>query len=629
MDDDMKNFWRDEPENGDAPKREDWPDEGLAPIETQDIYLDDEPEDEIESFVPTDAYRERIRRGRRHTHKRRAIWAILILIGVAILCLGGAYAYKLSSNPAAFFETQLTPTPEPAVLEAAEGTAAPALTPTPEPTPMPDPYTVVYEQADLSMMKQIVNVLIVGVDYAEERETWSGKHDYHADVMMVLAINFDENRVDLISLPRDTYANIPGVRGIYKLNAALNCGGGYDAAGGAGFLKCCETAGWMLGDIPVNYYCAVTMPAVKQLVDAVGGVDYDLEISFTMVGRNYKKGQQHLDGQGVLDYLRVRKYVQGTGDLNRINRQKQMMVALFKTMQEQNLLLKIPDIVQSFSGQLYTNLSFSQMSALALFAYNLSSENIGMYSMGGTMKNIFNWNFCLTNQDNRVEIIRNVYGVDVPRYLEYTSTYAQYRWADMLGERYISTTKSFTSYLEGVSPDSLIASTPETSETPETGGTDDPVTVDPGEDAPAAPAGPNGAAFRGESPFGAVRLSLSSPILGENELEDPEGDSTATEETPAAQGTAVNLYQMYYDYFTVRKALQNALEEAADQAERYRNGKSNSLSSSVSELNEYASTLKSYALELAAATGYSTGGFSWSYRYDRDSDFNEVYVDFR
>jgi len=39
--------------------------------------------------------------------------------------------------------------------------------------------------------------------------------------------------------------------------------------------------------------------------------------------------------------------------------------------------------------------------------------------------------------------------------------------------------------------------------------------------------------------------------------------------------------------------------------------------------------LKSYALTLAAATDYSTGKFSWSYRYDNDSSFNEIYVDFR
>ena len=40
-----------------------------------------------------------------------------------------------------------------------------------------------------------------------------------------------------------------------------------------------------LGGIPVDHYYAVTMPAVKELVDAIGGVDYRLDVSFTMQGR--------------------------------------------------------------------------------------------------------------------------------------------------------------------------------------------------------------------------------------------------------------------------------------------------------------------------------------------------------
>ena len=217
-------------------------------------------------------------------------------------------------------------------------TPAPSAGPTDEPTPSPtiDPYTELQQQADTSIMKNILNVAFIGVDYAEERLSgYGGKAEdnaFHADVILVLAINFDENRVDMISIPRDTYAKIPGVKGIYKINASLDCGGGLFAENGAGFEKVCDAASWMLGDIPVDYYYAVTMPAVKQLVDAVGGVDYDLELDFKMQGRTYQKGQQHMDGQAVLDYLRVRKNVVSSGDNNRVNRQKKMLVALFQSM---------------------------------------------------------------------------------------------------------------------------------------------------------------------------------------------------------------------------------------------------------------------------------------------------------
>ena len=601
MDGDRKRFWRDEPEESESEYRARQRREmGLRPMESSP--------GSIESFVPTDEYRSKIRRAkRRHARRRRTLWAILILVGVVIVGIGGVYAYRLNNDPGSFFKPSSTP--ETAVIIIEETGTASMVTPTPAPTITPDPWDVLYQQADLSMMQDIVNILIIGVDYSDERETWNGKHEYHADVMMVMAINFDENRVDLISMPRDTYANIPGIRGIYKLNASLNCGGGFEAANGAGFLKCCETASWMLGGMPVPYYYAVTMPAVKQLVDTVGGVDYDMELAFTMAGRQYRKGVQHLDGQGVLDYMRVRKNVQSSGDLNRINRQKKMLVALFNTMKQQNLLLKIPDIVSSFNGQLYTNCTLEQTMALTVFASKyLSDERIGMYSMGGTMKNIFNWNFCITDQKNRVDIINKVYGVQKPQYPDYTLAYAQYLWADMVAEAYLKTTKSFAEHLKGVSSDTLLGLS---SQAPPVGG--------------SAPGGTPVVIAPSPSTGFSRRFMPPRAILGENEMEDPEGDAPG----PTQYSPQISLYEMYFAYPKVIKEIETLREEAAIQAQRYVEDKKNSLKDCTEQLNEQTAILKAYTLELAAALGYSSSRFNWTYRYDKDPAFNEITVDFR
>lgn len=308
-----------------------------------------------------------------------------------------------------------------------------------------NPYEDLMSQADLSMLdKNIINVLIAGVDYAPERETWGGKHAYHADVMIVLAINLEKNTVDMISLPRDTYAKIPGVQGKYKLNASLDCGGGYPE----GMTKVCEAASWMLGGIPVDYYYAVTMPVLKDLVDAVGGLDYEVDVDFTMVGRSYKKGMQHMDGQAVLDYLRVRKHVEDGGDLNRINRQKNLLVALFRKMQQSNLIVKIPEILSAFDGKMATNTNLEQTAALAVFAYKLPSENIQMHSMDGPMHSIYNWNFCLTNQEKRVQLIKQVYGVDVPQYKEYAPSYCRKEWCDMRADVYIPAAEKLIAFAD-------------------------------------------------------------------------------------------------------------------------------------------------------------------------------------
>ena len=370
--------------------------------------------------------------------KKKTIFLSILAILLVLLTVVGVYAYRIFYRP----QDVLAPTAQ-----------------------ITSPYDELMGQADLSMLdKSIINVLIAGVDYAPERETWGGKHAYHADVMIVLAINLEKNTVDMISLPRDTYAKIPGVKGKYKLNASLDCGGGFPD----GMTKVCEAASWMLGGIPIDYYYAVTMPVLKELVDSVGGLDYDVDVDFTMVGRSYKKGMQNMDGQAVLDYLRVRKHVEDSGDLNRINRQKNMLIALFKKMKESNLIVKIPEILSAFDGKMATNTNLEQTAALAVFAYKLPAENIRMHSMDGPMHSIYNWNFCLTNQEKRVKLIKEIYGVDVPQYKEYSPSYCRKEWCDMRADVYISTAEKLIQFAEQkIAADGPLATeTPQATQTP-------------------------------------------------------------------------------------------------------------------------------------------------------------------
>ena len=605
-------------------------------------------QDAVEPFVPTDYFQEQPK-------KRLGRGGIVaICAGVLVLALAAAgliYFNNLRNNPASFFELHgATPTPGGAAL-----TPAPSAGPTDEPTPSPtiDPYTELQQQADTSIMKNILNVAFIGVDYAEERLSgYGGKAEdnaFHADVILVLAINFDENRVDMISIPRDTYAKIPGVKGIYKINASLDCGGGLFAENGAGFEKVCEAASWMLGDIPVDYYYAVTMPAVKQLVDAVGGVDYDLELDFKMQGRTYQKGQQHMDGQAVLDYLRVRKNVVSSGDNNRVNRQKKMLVALFQSMQQQNLILKIPDILGAFEGQLFTNTNLSQTAALALFAYGLNSDSIGMYSMGsgknGTSgnTNIFNWNFCLTDQANRVKIIKEIYGVDVPQYREYTRTYAWYRWYTMLAEQYLDTCKPLTKHVEAliekddllptISPEPSISPTPEPIITPE----------------PSKPTPSTAPVVTPEPSTPPIITPDPAPIVTEPPVitaPPAEGDASATRDDTAGvmrlsfrpgalftETVEVRKYtdeqrKLFEDYLKAIQALEDAVSGANVQAKKYRGGSSNSLSGSNTALEEALNNVKELAMRLATEFGYKTSKLNWKCRYEYDRSFNEIRVNF-
>lgn len=591
-----------------------------AAEENSGLMYAEPTDDGIEELEPEECPELDFSRPRKKRKKGRIILVSVLALIVAVFGGGFFYLRSLMNNPASLFPQQevltVSGTPSPAP-------DAPA---SPSPSPTIDPYAALEQQADLSMMKNIVNVMLIGVDYAEERETWSGKDGLsaaHADVMIVLAVNFDENRADLISLPRDIYAKIPGVDGIYKLNASLDCGGGRLAPDGAGFKKVCEAAEWMLGGIPVDYYYAVTMPAVKQLVDAIGGVDFDLDVTFKMQGRSYQEGFQHMDGQAVLDYLRVRKAGTGlskneTGDANRVNRQKKMLVAIFQKIKDAGLMTKIPDLLSAFDGQLYTNCTTSQTAALALYGYNMPKENIGMHSMSGSTKNLYTWNFCFPNPKTRREIIKSVYGVDVTDLRDCTKEYATYLYYSKVAEQSLDTCKALTSYVaELIAADDLLPEfTPEPTLPPDvTPGPSDPTPIIIGPDTPT-PDPSTGIVDDGAIVDGAggMRPSLVSGFLSRSV---PSDDIRRYSDEQRA---------VYFAYLAAYDECASALKSANAQAKKYLSGDAGGMSDHEIRLENACDTLQS-AAELVA----STFNYGKTLKWDITplAKTNEIYVDFR
>ena len=362
----------------------------------------------------TDIPSEGITKGK--SWKRIAAMVLLSLIFIVFVLGAGAFIYlkKIMNDP----ESQFAPNP--------------AATTNPN-------------QAN---MKDVVNILLVGLDYTETRSDWTLSNTYNTDVMMVLAVDFNNKTVDMISLPRDSYVQMPNAFGIYKLNAAMKCGGGYPQ----GFDEVLTAAQWMLGDIPVDYYYGVTMPVMRDLVNAIGGVDYDVEFDFAGDSHSYRKGLQHMNGQAVLDYIRVRKNIdiEESGDLNRIDRQKKMLLAIFQKMKQQNLWSKLPGILSSLKNQIATNTTIGQTTALASLAISLNEGSIRMHSMGGTIERIFHYDFCLTDQAARVALIQQVYGVTVPAYDDYSYDGAMKRWASMTYDVYQPNASTLIDYVQGL-----------------------------------------------------------------------------------------------------------------------------------------------------------------------------------
>ena len=294
--------------------------------------------------------------------------------------------------------------------------------------------------------QRYTNILLLGIEFSENGYHWSYAtqkntiEKCHTDSIMVASINMTTGDVNLVSLPRDTLTYVPEVHGIYKLNAAFNCADSIEE----GFKRIRSAASWLLGGIQIDHFCAVDIGAMVALGDFIGGVDLDVEMNYRGgSGRKYKQGMQHLDGRGMMDYIKSRRSATvNSNDLGRTNRNRQMMTAIFHKLKSNASLIKRSwDYANSGELNFFTDMTLAKVLNLANKVKN--AETIGSYVLTGDYRfALDNWNFTFTEQDHRINVIKEVYGIDVPE-LPYVS-YEYTKWLfeeGFITVRYVSYTR--------------------------------------------------------------------------------------------------------------------------------------------------------------------------------------------
>lgn len=172
------------------------------------------------------------------------------------------------------------------------------------------------------------NWLLVGSDsrvgltqeQADELATGSDDVGQRTDTIMIAHIPV-VGKPKLVSIPRDSYVDIPGY-GQNKINAAFSFGG-------APLLI--DTVEKSTG-IHIDHYAEIGFGGFAGLVDAVGGIEMcpPEAIDDPLAGLNIQAGCQKFDGKSALGYVRTRATAQG--DLDRVGRQREFMSALVGKM---------------------------------------------------------------------------------------------------------------------------------------------------------------------------------------------------------------------------------------------------------------------------------------------------------
>lgn len=365
----------------------------------------------------------------------RMIRAGLLLLALAVLLVLGRTLFVVFTDPMQAFQTpqpnQATvapavPSVEPSIAPAVTVSAMPGVTVTPtataSPTPAPTP-------ANLDYMNERVNILLVGYDSSPERTVEENdvyrdeNNDFRSDVLMLLTVNFRDKRVDLISVPRDSYApiynhkgDLYSKKGKWKINAAFAKGG---SSGTRGYQFAMQTVSKLLG-VPIDYYAGVDMDGLKGVVNAMGGVYYDVDLTIRLNGRTLRPGYQKLDGQDVLDYVRARKGI--STDIGRNDRQQRILFAIFEQLKSKDQLKNFPKIYRSIKKYLDTNLNTEQVAAIAAFGMQLTMDDIHRHTLAGEYRSDTPYssaNYYLIDNQKLQALIKSIYGIDIevnPRY---------------------------------------------------------------------------------------------------------------------------------------------------------------------------------------------------------------------
>lgn len=182
--------------------------------------------------------------------------------------------------------------------------------------------------------KDTYNILLLGVDRRDE--SWEG----NSDVILLVTVNKEKKTVYLTSFLRDLYADIPGV-GVRKLNAAC-------ANGGPELTVQTLEENYQ---VEIDNYAMVDFNAMIDVVDALGGVDLEIDEDERVTANDYitcmcedngddpedyyieKAGLVHLNGYQAVGYARNRYTGKGS-DFGRTQRQRNVLTAIAEKAQD-------------------------------------------------------------------------------------------------------------------------------------------------------------------------------------------------------------------------------------------------------------------------------------------------------
>lgn len=259
-----------------------------------------------------------------------------------------------------------------------------------EPMPRPDPVQGVPEAEKDAALEPGAAAVRASADLSatERKEHFhtillGGLDDENggSDTNLLVAVDAKNNRIDVVSLPRDTLLNVSW--SVKKLNNAYHHGG---------FTQTMSEVSRLLG-IPVDHYVTVKLQAFEELVDAIDGVDFEIPVDmdydddYQDLHIHFPQGPRHLNGEEALQVVRWRQNNDGTGyataDIGRIGTQQAFLMAVAKQTLHISNWDKIRSFAEIFQKWVDTDLELANLIWLGEQALTTGSDNIQFHTLPG------------------------------------------------------------------------------------------------------------------------------------------------------------------------------------------------------------------------------------------------------
>lgn len=217
-----------------------------------------------------------------------------------------------------------------------------------------------------------ISIALFGIDSNAQRQQ---QHDgQRSDTIMLLSINPDKKTSEIISIPRDTRAEIVGRGTTEKINHAYAYGGP-DMA-----VKSLEK----LMNVPIDHYATVDMDGLKDTIDTVGGIDVVSNATFTAQGQTFTQGQKpHLNGDQAMAFIRSRKESGAGGDFGRQERQQLVLQGLANKLTSVSSITNFNGLMNQLSDNVKTDMTLGELNTFRS-NYKEGNETVNRHQLQGS-----------------------------------------------------------------------------------------------------------------------------------------------------------------------------------------------------------------------------------------------------